>query len=79
MHEHRPTVQTGWVSHEIGRSTAPDEFRFENGRSTIEAGGGTMQGQDDQFRFVYQIVSGDAKITAASARSPPRPCGRTPG
>ena len=58
------TVQTGWVSHEIGRSTAPDEFRFDNGRSTIEAGGGTMQGQDDQFRFVYQIVSGDAKITA---------------
>ena len=56
------TVATRWVAQDIGRSTPATEVR---GRGfTIEAGAGTMQGADDQYRFVYQRVSGDVKFTA---------------
>jgi hypothetical protein len=58
------TRQSPWVAHDVGGSTPGAESHFDNGRLTISSGGGQMQGPADQFRFVYQILSGDVKITA---------------
>ena len=56
-------VQTRWVSQDIGLQIPATPVHFDNDRLTISAGAG-KPGAADQFRFVYQMLSGDVKITA---------------
>jgi len=53
-----------WVSQDVGRSTPAGEFHIDNGQLTISAAAGQMQGPADRFNFVYQMLSGDVRITA---------------
>ena len=56
-------AQTRWVSQDIGLQIPAGPVQFDNDRLTISAGAG-KPGAADQFRFVYQMLSGDVKITA---------------
>ena len=63
QHTASAPTRTRWVSQDIGLQIPAGPVQFDNDRLTISAGAG-KPGAADQFRFVYQMLSGDVKITA---------------
>jgi hypothetical protein len=57
-------VPIRWVSQDVGLETPASPVQFTNDRLVVSAGAAKTPGAADQFRFVYQMLSGDVKITA---------------
>jgi regulation of enolase protein 1 (concanavalin A-like superfamily) len=53
-----------WITAAIGAPSPAGTSSFSNGRFTVSAGGVDIWNNSDQFRFVYQPVSGDVDIVA---------------
>jgi regulation of enolase protein 1 (concanavalin A-like superfamily) len=53
-----------WVSADVGAPTLAGSASYASGVFTIEGAGTDIWGTSDQFRFVYQQVSGDVEIVA---------------
>ena len=53
-----------WINTDIGAPALAGSATFASGVFTIEGAGADIWGASDQFRFVYQQVSGDVEIVA---------------
>jgi regulation of enolase protein 1 (concanavalin A-like superfamily) len=58
------SVPSPWTAQDIGQPAPAGSTSFNQGTFTIAAGGTDIWGSSDQFRFVYQQVSGDVEIIA---------------
>jgi regulation of enolase protein 1 (concanavalin A-like superfamily) len=58
------TLPTPWTSRDIGSPAIVGSALYNLGTFAVNAGGTDIWGTSDQFRFVYQPVSGDVEITA---------------
>jgi regulation of enolase protein 1 (concanavalin A-like superfamily) len=58
------SLPSPWVSADIGAPTLAGSATQSSGVFTIDAAGIDIWGTSDQFRFVYQQVSGDVDIVA---------------
>jgi regulation of enolase protein 1 (concanavalin A-like superfamily) len=63
----QPTIAGTWLSQDIGAPTIAGQAAGTGSSFTIRAGGADIWGTADQFRFVYQRVSGDVDISARVA------------
>ena len=61
-----PTCPAPWTCADIGNPTPAGSQSFDSGTSTwtINAGGADISGATDQFRYVWQTLSGDGSISA---------------
>jgi len=53
-----------WSSADVGAPTLAGSASYASGIFTIDAAGTDIWGTSDQFRFVYQQVSGDVEVVA---------------
>ena len=53
-----------WSAQDIGSPSIAGSSSFDGTRFTITGAGKDIWGQSDQFRFVYQQVTGDVEIIA---------------
>ncbi len=53
-----------WTSSDIGSPAIVGATTFNSGTFTVIAGGTDIWGTSDQFRFTYQLISGDVTVTA---------------
>jgi len=58
------TLPAPWLTAAIGAPSPAGTASYTNGLFTVSAGGVDIWGSSDQFRFVYQPVSGDVDIVA---------------
>ena len=58
------TLPSPWVSTDIGSPRVAGGATQSSGTFTITASGSDIWGTSDQFRFVYQPVTGDVEIVA---------------
>ena len=58
------SLPTPWVSADVGAPTLAGSASYASGVFTIDAAGTDIWGTSDQFRFVYQQVSGDVEVVA---------------
>ena len=59
-----PVLPTGWASRDIGAVQAAGKASFANGTWTVEGSGADIWDVADEFRYAYQIVSGNFTVTA---------------
>ena len=57
-------VPAPWTAADIGAPALAGSTTYSAGTFTIDASGTDIWGTSDQFRFVYQPISGDVQITA---------------
>ena len=57
-------VPAPWTAADIGAPRWRGSTTYSAGAFTIDASGTDIWGTSDQFRFVYQPISGDVQITA---------------
>jgi regulation of enolase protein 1 (concanavalin A-like superfamily) len=59
-------VPSPWIASDIGSPTSAGSTTYDSNSGTfsIDAGGADIWGTSDQFRFVYQQVSGDVDVVA---------------
>ncbi len=58
------TLSSPWQTLDIGSPAVSGTVSLTSGVFTVTAGGADVWGSADQFRFVYQTVSGDADVIA---------------
>jgi hypothetical protein len=58
------SLPSPWSAQDIGSPSVPGNSSFDGTRFTVTAAGKDIWGQSDQFRFVYQQVTGDVEIIA---------------
>ncbi len=58
------SLPEGWVSLDIGNVNKVGEDSFENNNFTLKSSGTGLNGNADQFRFMYKELSGDGEIIA---------------
>ena len=58
------SIPAPWMSRDIGSPAPAGSSTFAAGVFTINAGGADIWGTSDQFRFIYQQISGDTEIIA---------------
>jgi hypothetical protein len=58
-----PSLPLPWQTSDIGNPSLPGNVTSSNGTFTVQ-GSGNMSGSSDNFRFVYQNLSGDGEIRA---------------
>ena len=58
------SLPSPWSAQDIGSPSVPGSSSFDGTRFTVTAAGKDIWGQSDQFRFVYQQVTGDVEIIA---------------
>jgi len=58
------SVPAPWTAGDIGKPSPAGTTTYDGQRFTISAGGSDIGGSADQFRFVYQKISGDTQIVA---------------
>ncbi len=56
-----------WFQQDVGPVGVPGFATFGSGAFTVLASGEDIEGQSDEFRFVYQTLTGDGSITARVA------------
>ncbi len=56
-----------WASQDVGNPNAEGSAAFSDGAFTVEGSGSDIYGTSDEFRFVYQTLSGDGHVTARLA------------
>jgi len=61
------TLPSPWVTADIGAVAASGSASHASGTFTVSGSGSDIWGTADEFRFVYQPVSGDVTITARVA------------
>ncbi len=59
-----PADTAAWLSDDLGAPAIDGFAAFGNGALTVNGAGADIWGTGDQFRYVYQPVSGDCDITA---------------
>ena len=57
-------VPSPWVTQDVGSPALAGSASFATGTFTVTGGGRDIWGTSDQFRFVYQRVTGDFQIIA---------------
>jgi regulation of enolase protein 1 (concanavalin A-like superfamily) len=57
-------VPSPWVAADIGTPALAGSTTYSSGVFTVKAAGTDIWGTSDQFRFVYQPISGDAEVIA---------------
>jgi regulation of enolase protein 1 (concanavalin A-like superfamily) len=58
------SLPNGQQTQDIGAPAIAGSASYSNGQYTITAAGTDIQGSSDQFRFVYQQISGDVDVIA---------------
>lgn len=58
------SLPSPWVTADIGDVSAEGSASYSNGTFSIEGSGADIWNSADEFRFVYQQISGDATLTA---------------
>jgi regulation of enolase protein 1 (concanavalin A-like superfamily) len=53
-----------WSARDIGSPSIVGQTTYTSGAFTVDAGGSDIFYASDQFRFVYQPISGDVEVTA---------------
>jgi regulation of enolase protein 1 (concanavalin A-like superfamily) len=66
VHAQSSAVPSPWIASDIGSPTPAGSTTYDSnsGIFSIDAGGADIWGTSDQFRFVYQQVSGDVDVVA---------------
>ena len=59
-----PTLPEGWASLDIGKVGISGDDDFESNSFIISASGTGIEGNSDQFRFIYHELSGNGEIIA---------------
>ncbi|MBE9563280.1 MAG: T9SS type A sorting domain-containing protein [Proteobacteria bacterium] len=59
-----PTLPEGWASLDIGKVGISGDDDFENNSFIVSASGNGIEGNSDQFRFVYHELKGNGDIIA---------------
>lgn len=54
---------TGWTCKDIGFPTPAGDQTLNNGNWTIDGGGGDIWDTIDSFRYIYQVLPGDGKVS----------------
>jgi regulation of enolase protein 1 (concanavalin A-like superfamily) len=57
-------VSSPWLTTDVGAVGAAGSFTLSDGVFTIQGSGADIGGTGDEFRYVYQEISGDFSITA---------------
>ena len=58
------SVPSPWVAGDIGSPAVAGSTTYASGKFTVKAAGADIWGTSDQFRFVYQQITGDAEVIA---------------
>ncbi len=58
------TLPAPWITADIGAVASTGSASYTNGTFNLEGSGADIWGTADEFRFVYQPISGDVTITA---------------
>ena len=61
---YQPGVSTEWDSQDVGSVSAAGSVEFGNTTITIQGSGSDIWGEDDEFYFTYQTLTGDGEIIA---------------
>lgn len=62
-----PSLPSGQATADIGSPAIAGSTSYASGRYTIQAAGADIWGYSDQFRYVYQPVTGDVDVVARVA------------
>src|SRR4051812_33297422 len=57
-------VPSPWVAADIGSPALTGSTTYASGVFTVKAAGTDIWGTSDQFRFVYQPITGDVEVIA---------------
>jgi regulation of enolase protein 1 (concanavalin A-like superfamily) len=65
-YEIRPTgpLPSPWENAVVGNAAPAGTTSFSNGSFVVTGSGADIEGTSDSFRFVHQVITGDATITA---------------
>jgi len=58
------SVPSPWVAADVGSPTIAGSTSYASGAFSVKAAGTDIWGSSDQFRFVYQQITGDAEVIA---------------
>jgi regulation of enolase protein 1 (concanavalin A-like superfamily) len=61
---HAQSLPSSWLSSDIGSVSPDGSASYTDGVFTIAGGGPDIWGASDEFRFVYQQISGDVEVIA---------------